>query len=205
MDELWKNNVVELCGVVAEKPISSHKSREEEYLSFPMEVERLSGVVDKINIVARREMLEELIVESRERLCVRGEMRSFNNKSGQGNRLVITVFARELFFSDKEDENRVLLRGALCKPPNLRKTPMGREICDLMVAVGRRYGRSDYLPCIAWGQNALISGGWDVGTAVQLSGRIQSRNYIKLEDGVSTQKTAYEVSVISIEEDTEEP
>lgn len=200
MDELWKNNVVELCGIVAEKPAFSHKSKDEEYLIFPMEVERLSGVIDRINILARRELLEDLTLESRGKLYVHGEMRSFNNKTGKGNRLVITVFARELLFSDDEDENKVFLNGVLCKPPNLRKTPMGREICDLMLAVGRRYGRSDYLPCIAWGQNAAISGEWDVGTAVELKGRVQSRNYIKIEDGVSIQKTAYEISIMSIQE-----
>ena len=135
---------------------------------------------------------------------VAGEMRSFNNKSGVGPRLVITVFARELWFDDGEDENVVELRGALCKPPNLRVTPLGREICDLMLAVRRRYGRSDYLPCIAWGNCARAAARWDVGAAVWLTGRIQSRAYLKTENGETVEKTAYEVSVIHItpEEDT---
>ena len=204
MEELQRGNYVMLRGAVPEPPRLSHKSRQEEFYQFPLEISRLSGTVDTIQIIARSALLEALEPGGGSKLCVAGEVRSFNNKSGVGPRLVITVFARELWFDDGEDENVIELRGALCKPPNLRVTPLGREICDLMLAVRRRYGRSDYLPCIAWGNCARAAARWDVGTAVWLTGRIQSRVYLKTEDGETVEKTAYEVSVIHIapEEDT---
>lgn len=118
-----------------------------------------------------------------EKLCITGELRSFNNKSGEGAKLVITVFAKEILPCDENDLNLICLTGTLCKPPNLRVTPMGRDICDLMLAVNRKYGRSDYLPCITWGLKAREASYWDTGTTVSLEGRIQSRRYIKLIGG----------------------
>ena len=193
-----------LRGVLHSPPRFSHQSREERFYRFSLDVSRLSGTVDTIQVIARSGLLEALEPGGGSKLCVAGEIRSFNNKSGVGARLVITVFARELWFDDGEDENVIELRGALCKPPNLRVTPLGREICDLMLAVRRRYGRSDYLPCIAWGNCARAAARWDVGAAVRLTGRIQSRAYLKTENGETVEKTAYEVSVIHIapEEDT---
>lgn len=198
MEYLREPNRVELCGSVSEKPIFSHESRDAQFYTFPLEISRLSGNIDKINIIARRELLEDLEISEGCLLSVCGELRSFNNKSDYGNRLVITVFARKLFFEESEEYNRVQLTGTLCKPPNLRTTPMGRDICDLMLAVNRHYGRSDYLPCIAWGLKAREAAGWGVGAVVHIEGRIQSRCYIKTIDGVSTEKTAFEVSVIDI-------
>ena len=197
MDEKWVNNSVELCGVLGGSPVFSHVSREEAYYLFPLHVHRLSGAVDSINIMARRELLEQVTLSEEPKIKVSGELRSFNNKTGTGSRLIITVFARAISLEEGEDFNRVTLRGVLCKAPNLRRTPMGREICDLMLAISRRYGRSDYLPCISWGQNAAEAGTWTVGTAVELSGRVQSRKYIKVENGISTEKTAFEVSVVN--------
>ena len=193
------NNIVELRGALAGRPVLSHSSRSETYYMFPLEIERLSGAVDTINIVARRELLEEVELEEKERVYVKGELRSFNNKSGVGNRLIITVFAQEIALQDESDMNSVTLAGTVCKPPTLRKTPMGREICDMMLAVNRRYGRSDYLPCIAWGRLAEMASEFSVGAEVQLTGRIQSRKYIKNENDVQTEKTAFEVSVAEIE------
>ena len=204
MEEVQTGNYAMLRGVLHSPPRFSHQSREERFYRFSLDVSRLSGTVDTIQVIARSGLLEALEPGGGSKLCVAGEMRSFNNKSGVGPRLVITVFARELWFDDGEDENVVELRGALCKPPNLRVTPLGREICDLMLAVRRRYGRSDYLPCIAWGNCARAAARWDVGAAVRLTGRIQSRAYLKTENGETVEKTAYEVSVIHIapEEDT---
>ena len=197
MEYLPETNLVELCGSVAGKPCFSHVSREVEFFTFPLEVSRLSGTVDRINIIARRELLDSL--EAGEgMLCVSGELRTFNNRSGTGNRLVITVYARELRFGGAEDRNAVRLRGTLCKKPNLRVTPMGRDICDMVLAGSRRYGRSDYLPCIAWGMRAREAALWDVGDGVELEGRIQSRQYIKTVDGQPVEKTAFEVSVTDI-------
>lgn len=193
------NNLVELCGVLTGRPEFSHAVRNEIYYVFPLGVERLSGTLDTINIIVKNELLEQAEVSEKQRVFVKGELRSFNNKSGYGNRLVITVYAQELGFTDDEDKNSVSLTGTLCKKPNLRKTPMGREICDMMLAVNRRYGRSDYLPCIAWGQLAENAAEWDVGTEISLQGRIQSRKYIKTEEDVAVEKTAFEVSAVEIE------
>jgi len=197
------NNLAELTGTLGAKPEYSHTGREREYYIFPLEVERLSGTVDTVNIVVRREMLEQLEVDDKPRLRIRGELRSFNNKSGKGNKLIITVFAREIELTDDGDENRIVLTGTLCRKPNFRTTPMGREICDMMLAVNRKYGRSDYLPCIAWGRNAEKAAGLDVGDGLSLSGRIQSRKYLKTEETGTLEKTAYEVSVMDMEPETE--
>ena len=198
MEENKRSNYVFLRGSVSEPPRFSHESRDESFYQFSLEICRLSGTPDTVHIIARKQLLEQLALGSGSRLCVLGELRSFNNKSGAGPRLIITVFARELWFDDGEDENIVELTGVLCKAPNYRTTPMGREICDLMLAVNRRYGRSDYLPCIVWGNRARSAAAWLVGTPVKLSGRIQSRSYTKSIDGETVEKTAYEVSVIDI-------
>ena len=199
MDETRIVNKAELRGTVSCSPQYSHESRGERFFQFPIEIERLSGAVDKINVIARQQLIDELEISQSGKICVIGELRSFNNKSGQGSRLVITVFARDIFFDDGDDLNLVMLRGTICKPPTLRTTPMGREICDIMLAVNRRYGRSDYLPCIAWGIKAKDAAECSIGTAMSLTGRIQSRNYIKTIDDVPIEKTAFEVSIVELD------
>lgn len=195
MDEISVTNRVELCGVLAGAPEFSHAGRGEVFYTFPLETQRLSGAVDRINIIIRQGLLMDEPPELG-KIRVLGELRSFNNKHGQGAKLVITVFARELQFCEDQDENFVELTGAICKQPNLRTTPMGRDICDLMLAVNRRYGRSDYLPCITWGLKARAAATWQVGDIIRLTGRIQSRSYIKLIDNEPIEKTAFEVSVV---------
>ena len=202
MDENISRNTARLCGVIAAAPVFSHSGRGECFYTFPLEVARLSGATDKINIIVRDELMENVELREAEKICVIGELRSFNNKSGEGAKLVITVFAKELYLCDDDDLNEVHLIGTLCKKPNLRMTPMGRDICDLMLAVNRRYGRSDYLPCITWGLKAREAAEWDTGTMVTLEGRIQSRNYIKIVGGDPVEKTAFEVSVTDIAEFT---
>lgn len=199
MDMISENNYTRLCGHMAGPPVYSHSSRGQDFYSFPLEVRRLSGNTDTVNIVLHQEKLAALEPGDAEKLCVTGQLRSFNNRRGQGAKLVITVYARELCFCDEEDMNLVRLRGALCKEPNPRTTPMGRDICDLMLAVNRRYGRSDYLPCICWGSRAREAAQWPVGTQVCLEGRIQSRGYIKVTDEGPVEKTAFEVSVTELE------
>lgn len=199
MDMTYDSNYTRLCGSIAGNPVYSHSSRSQQFYIFPLEIERLSGNRDIINIVVRREQLAELTVQSSGKLWVEGQLRTFNNRHGQGAKLVITVLARQLGFCDGEDENLVQLMGTLCKAPNLRTTPMGRDICDLMLAVNRHYGRSDYLPCICWGIKAREASQWTVGTQLRLHGRIQSRNYIKLTEEGPVEKTAFEVSVTEIE------
>ena len=198
MDEHKNHNRVELYGVLAGSPAFSHESRGERFFTFPLETRRLSGTVDCLNIIARENLLEHLDVTESAKLHILGELRSFNNKRGPGSRLVITVFAREISLEDGEDINQVSLCGTICKPPNLRTTPMGRDICDFMLAVNRRYGRSDYLPCIAWGALAQQCAGLTVGDGVALEGRLQSRIYQKVIDGVTQERTAFEVSVTTL-------
>ena len=202
MDENISRNTARLCGVIAAAPVFSHSGRGECFYTFPLEVARLSGATDRINIIVRDELMESFQLCEAEKICVVGELRSFNNKSGEGAKLVITVFAKELYLCDDDDLNEVHLIGTLCKKPNLRMTPMGRDICDLMHAVNRRYGRSDYLPCITWGLKAREAAEWGTGTMVTLEGRIQSRNYIKIVGGDPVEKTAFEVSVTDIAEFT---
>lgn len=200
MDMTASNNYTKLCGVIAAAPVYSHSSRGQQFYTFPLEVQRLSGNIDTVNIIARPELLDVLIDEEHSKICVVGQLRTFNNRHGEGAKLVISVFAREIYLGSEDDCNVVRLSGTICKVPTLRCTPMGRDICDLMVAVNRHYGRSDYLPCICWGVKAKEAAQWDVGTRLELEGRIQSRHYIKLTETGAVEKTAYEVSVTEMRE-----
>lgn len=200
MDMIYEKNHIKLCGSLAAPPVYSHSARGRIFYSFPLEVRRLSGSSDTVNVVLGSEQLKELDISDCGKLCVEGQLRTWNNRRGEGAKLVITVLARELYFCDGPDENLVRLSGTLCKAPNLRITPMGRDICDLMLAVNRHYGRSDYLPCICWGMKARQAANWQVGTSLRLEGRLQSRSYIKLTEEGASQRVAFEVSVTEIEE-----
>ena len=160
----WNENRALLRGTAAAEPVVSHESHGVVYETFPLTVLRLSGSEDRINVLAPRPLLAEQPVTAGMALEVEGEVRSFNNKSGKGSRLVITLYAKALRPWEGEDENQLLLAGVLCKPPVLRRTPLGRDICDLMLAVNRRYGRADYLPCIAWAAWPGCAAGWRWGT-----------------------------------------
>lgn len=147
------------CGARPAIPRSPTKTTASGFSRFPLSVRRLSGQPDVIYVIATGEQLQPLLPLEGRRLTVEGQLRSFNNKSGQGSRLVISVFARVLTEAEENDDcNEIQLQGVLCKPPVLRRTPLGRCICDMMLAVNRRYGRADYLPCIAWGQVAVLTG-----------------------------------------------
>jgi len=200
MDMTYENNSVLLCGHMADRPCFSHSSRGQDFYSFPLEIPRLSGNYDILNILARPNQLENIGIESGDKLHISGQLRTFNNRKKEGAKLIITVLAKEIELADSDYKNSIVLHGTLCKKPNLRCTPMGREICDLMLAVNRRYGRSDYIPCICWGNRARAAADWDVGTKLDIEGRIQSRKYIKLIDSVAFEKTAYEVSVTEAQE-----
>lgn len=154
MQTEWNENRIVLHGRVCQAPVPSHTNHGESYLKFPLAVCRLSGAEDRVNVVASAALLERCPLTEGEELSVEGEVRSFNNRSGVGSRLVISVYARQMHREPGEEENRLRLTGTLCKVPVYRRTPLGRDICDLMLAVNRRYGRTDYLPCIAWGSLA---------------------------------------------------
>lgn len=193
-----KNTVI-LCGTLLNKPSFSHESRGEKFYVFPLSVKRLSGIYDTVNILIRENLMDSLNIESLPKITVTGQVRSFNNKGPVGNRLIISVFAKEIRFSEDSDLNCVELTGTICKAPTFRHTPMGREICDIMLAVNRKYGRSDYLPCILWGSLAKKGASLPIGTVINVSGRLQSREYIKSEESGTVKKTAYEISVTSLE------
>lgn len=195
----WNENRALLCGTVAGEPVLSHENHGVSYDVFPLSVPRLSGAEDRLNVVAARPLLTDCPLAPGDRVEVQGEVRSFNNRTGPGSRLVITLFARSLSPTRAEPANCLELSGVLCKPPILRRTPLGREICDLMLAVNRKYVRADYLPCIAWGTLAQRCGGLHVGDGVKLEGRLQSRSYQKVVDGVTQDRTAFEVSVMHLE------
>lgn len=196
-------NRIRLHGRMGGKPTLSHSNHGVDFYQFPLRVMRLSGTEDCINVVVPQRLLVPLgELGADMELTVNGEVRTFNNRSGVGSRLVISTFARELIPQPGDDDNRLELSGTLCKPPGLRATPMGRTICDMIVAVNRRYGRADYLPCIAWGSLAHRCGALAVGDPVHLSGRLQSRRYTKQLEQRLEERVAFEVSVMSlIEED----
>ena len=196
MDEMYAVNRAELCGAAVERPRFSHESRGISFYTFPLETVRLSGTPDILNIVIRECMLADM-PGGEQAVRVSGELRSYNNKSGVGNRLVLTVLARELG-PGGEDENHIFLTGAVCKAPSFRVTPMGREICDIILAVSRRYRRSDYIPVIAWGMQARQTAELPVGTQLMVRGRLQSRDYMKVIEGESFPRRAYEVSAADI-------
>lgn len=195
----WNENRALLRGTAAADPVWSHETHGVVYETFPLTVLRLSGSEDTINVIVPKGMLEDCPVKAGMPVEVEGEVRSFNNKSGTGSKLVITLHAKSIKPGEGPNENRLTLAGVLCKPPVLRRTPLGREICDLMLAVNRRYGRADYLPCIAWGALAQRCAGLAVGDGVALEGRLQSRLYQKVVEGVVQERTAFEVSVTTLD------
>lgn len=199
MQMAWNKNHISLVGLVGESPAVSHENHGVTYYRFPLRVRRLSGVEDVVNIVAAQALTQGCAVEPGTTLAVEGEVRSYNNRGGAGSKLVITVHARTLERGDGPHKNELTLAGVLCKPPVVRRTPLGREICDMMLAVNRKYGRADYLPCIAWGALAAWCGRLGVGDGLRLNGRLQSREYTKEIDGHSSRRTAFEVSVMSLE------
>ena len=189
-------NEVLLEGIALEAPALSHENHGTRFYRFPLQVPRLSGTPDTLPVLVPEALLTAVRLE--DPLRVRGQLRSFNNRSGVGNRLVLTVYAQAMEPGSGEPCNRILLSGALCKPPIFRRTPLGRSICDLMLAVSRRYGRADYLPCIAWGSLAHQCGGMEVGSTLYFEGRLQSRTYTKNLGDRTEERVAFEVSVMNL-------
>ncbi|MBR1780696.1 MAG: single-stranded DNA-binding protein [Oscillospiraceae bacterium] len=195
----WNENSCLFSGTAMGEPIFSHENHGEDFFRFDLRVERLSGTADELPVLVSRSQLERTPVRAGDSLRMAGEIRSFNNRSGVGARLVLTIFPHTLEGGDGTSENQVRLAGVLCRAPIFRRTPLGREICDLILAVNRRYGRADYLPCIAWGAVARASAGASVGTPLALEGRFQSRDYIKTLGEQQVRRRTYEVSVMTME------
>ena len=202
MDNIHRNEA-ELEGLVLTPPAFSHENHGARFYRFFLEIPRLSGQADLLPVLVPEALLSQ--VEGGHALRVRGQLRSFNNRTGVGNRLVLSVYATEAEAPAGQPCNRIVLSGALCKPPIFRKTPLGRSICDLMLAVPRRYGRADYLPVIAWGQLALRASRLQVGDPLALEGRVQSRLYHKVTEAGTEERTAYEVSMMHLLESPSQP
>lgn len=194
-------NEVLLEGLALTVPTASHENHGTRFYRFSLQVPRLSGTPDVLPVLLPESMVP--LVRQGSAVRIHGQLRSFNNRSGVGNRLVLTVYALTAEPGLGETCNQITLSGALCKPPVFRRTPLGRSICDLMLAVSRRYGRADYLPVIAWGQLAVRVSRLQVGDSLTLEGRVQSRVYHKvLEDGSAEERVAYEVSMMHLLEQT---
>ena len=189
-------NEVLLEGRPLAAPEWSHDNHGTRFYRFLLQVPRLSGTPDTLPVLVPEALLPQ--VQPGAPLRIQGQLRSFNNRSGVGSRLVLTVYAQVLQPGLGEPCNQIRLSGSLCKPPIFRRTPLGRQICDLMLAVPRRYGRADYLPVIAWGQLAVRASGLGVGAPISLEGRIQSRTYHKITDAGSEERIAYEVSMMHL-------
>lgn len=190
-------NRIALRGSLLSLPAFSHENHGRRFYRFSLEVQRLSGAADILQIVADEALLNKLDLSGGEMLYVEGQVRSFNSKLESGRKLIISVFADELIACDGGPVNEVELAGAICKEPIYRRTPLGREICDVMLAVNRPYRRTDYLPCILWGKTAQEASQLPIGARLRLTGRLQSREYIKTLDSGSERRTAYEISAIS--------
>ncbi len=187
-------NRVQLRGTLVALPVFSHENHARRFYRFALEVERLSGAVDVLPVLAAEDVLNDMELFSGSRIAVTGQIRSFNSRAESGRRLILSVYAESLDTSDLPPENDVQLTGAICKTPVYRRTPLGREICDVMLAVSRLYRRSDYIPCILWGRAAQQAALLAPGAVLELEGRMQSRNYTKLLPTGAEQRTAYEVS-----------
>ena len=199
-----KNNQVTIMGQVVTGFKFSHKVFGEGFYIMEVMVKRLSNTFDRIPLMISERLIDVTQDYVGEYIMATGQFRSYNRNEEQKNRLVLSVFVREISFIEEEPDdskaNNILLDGYICKDPIYRKTPMGREIADLLLAVNRPYGKSDYMPCICWGRNARYISNVGIGEHVQISGRIQSREYKKkISDTEIELRTAYEVSVSEIE------
>ena len=203
MENYIANNRAEVIGIVSDELELSHEIYGESFYTFTLEIPRLSGISDNIRVMVSDRLLTDMPLSVGDLVEIDGQFRSYNSYENGDNRLVLTVFAKDIRHAEKTDDknpNSLYLNGFICKPPVYRTTPFGREITDLLLAVNRSYNKSDYIPVIAWGRNARFCKSVNVGDNIKVWGRIQSRVYQKhvSEDEV-IEKTAYEVSVSRME------
>ncbi len=197
-----ENNRAQIFGEISDDKIEIFESNGETFYELKINVARLSGVVDKIPVTISKNLVESQRFELKKgnKIALCGEFRSRNFQEDGKSHLILTLFAKEFLIGESIDEretNKIFLSGFLCKKPSYRDTPFGRQICDILLAVNRPHKKkSDYIPCIIWGRNAVFVKDLEVGTKINLTGRIQSRIYTKNhEDGTTTEHTAYEISV----------
>ena len=203
-DKIIENNQVSIMGQIISQFTFSHQVFGEGFYLIDVMVKRLSDSEDRIPVMVSERLIDVTQDYEGEYIQVYGQFRSYNRHEEKKNRLVLSVFAREVSFVEDEDDsvksNQIFLDGYICKPPVYRKTPLGREIADLLIAVNRPYGKSDYIPCICWGRNARYASAFAVGGHVLIWGRIQSREYVKkLSETEAEKRIAYEVSVSKLE------
>ena len=203
-EKMIENNKVSVIGEVVSEFTFSHEVFGEGFYMVELSVKRLSDSSDRIPVMISERLIDVAQDYQGEYIQVEGQFRSYNRHEEKKNRLVLSVFAREVSFVEEADDkvrsNQIFLDGFVCKPTVYRKTPLGREIADMLIAVNRPYGKSDYIPCICWGRNARFASGFEVGSRVQIWGRIQSREYMKrLEGELTERRTAYEVSISKLE------
>lgn len=195
------NNRIVAAGRLEDEPVLSHEVMNEPFYTGTLLVKRLSGAVDRLPVTIPGKLLACMPPSNGQLLMLSGQVRSYNKVVDGAGRLMVTLFAQNITEASENDTlNKVSLIGALCKPPIYRSTPFGREICDMMLAVNRAFGKSDYIPCIAWGRNAQYAARFNVGDRISLTGRLQSREYQKLlENGEYMTRNAYEVSAFTLE------
>ena len=203
-DKIIENNQVTIMGKVATEFSFSHEVFGEGFYMVEVEVKRLSNSEDRIPLMISERLIDVTQDYTGEYIMVHGQFRSYNRHEEQKNRLVLSVFVREISFMEEEPDgtktNSIWLDGYICKTPIYRKTPLGREIADILLAVNRPYGKSDYIPCIAWGRNARYASNFQVGTRVCIWGRVQSREYTKkITETECEKRIAYEVSISKLE------
>lgn len=202
-----ENNKVKLMGKLVQEPILSHRVYGEGFYKTVISVERLSGACDMVPVTVSERLLLSCPAEIGGDYYITGQFRSYNNYSDTGSKLKLTVFAKTFCTADECDEdepNDIFLDGYICKEPVFRSTPFGREIADMLIAVNRSYGKSDYIPVIAWSRNARFCASLPVGTHIRIYGRIQSREYQKKTAEGTVIKTAYEISASKLELPDEE-
>ena len=193
----YTTNQITLRGTLVELPVFSHENHGRRFLRFLLEVPRLSGTADILPVIAEENLLGQLDPWGGSMLTVTGQIRSHNTRTDTGRRLMIFVFASDVVAEDGPPLNECIIEGPLCKDPIYRRTPLGREICDVMVAVPRAFHRADYLPCILWGRTAQEISHCTVRDGIRLTGRLQSRIYTKYLDGAAQERTAYEISALT--------
>lgn len=192
-------NHILLRGSLGELPRFSHENHGRRFYRFLLEVPRLSGAVDILPVVAEESILNSMDLSGGEMITVTGQVRSHNVRTDGRRRLLIFVFAQSILCEDGEPLNDCILEGPICREPNYRRTPLGREICDIMLAVPRAFRRADYLPCILWGRTALEASRCKTSDYIRICGRLQSRIYTKITENGSEERTAYEISAMTAE------
>ena len=190
-------NQITLRGSLASLPQFSHENHGRRFFRFFLEVPRLSGAVDTLPVIAEEGLLLGTDLSDGEMLTIAGQIRSHNVRSDGKRHLLIFVFANAILCEDGEPINDVILEGPICREPTYRRTPLGREICDVMLAIPRAFRRADYLPCILWGRTAMEVSRCHTREVLQIHGRLQSRVYTKLTEDGSEERTAYEISGLS--------